>query len=192
MRHLRVKAAVHRAHVLTSVHDQIWHCVHNFHQRQLHHVKADAPALQMLQIARNLRLQKPSHLLSFGHRLFLATLKSVHTSAVLCRCARLRPEASPTPSCLSASTAWASPPTWPRSRTGCCRTTSRCVQNPKPCLGWRVYQPDQDWILAAADDIWWLCKPWILHRQSGPASRRLMQDMHCTMSCSKPAADAAL
>lgn len=43
-----------------------------------------------------------------------------------CRCARHRPGASPTPSSLSASMASASPPTSPRSHTGCCRTTSRC------------------------------------------------------------------
>ena len=81
MRHLRVNAAVHRVHVSTGVHDQIWHCFHSFHQQQLHPVKADAPALQMLQIARNLHLQKPSHLLSFGHWLSLAIPKSVNTSA---------------------------------------------------------------------------------------------------------------
>lgn len=41
------------------------------------------------------------------------------------RCGRRRRAGSPTPSCLSASTASASLPTWPRSPTGCCRTTWR-------------------------------------------------------------------
>ena len=39
------------------------------------------------------------------------------------RCMQPGRAASPTPSCLWASMAWASPPAWPRQPTGSCRTT---------------------------------------------------------------------